>query len=154
MGGKDAATHATPVISNRGRSVLIALVLVAAVVALLSLWWTSRPTESPPATTGTQLTTATARYHYVGRAACGTCHAKEDQMWRGSHHDLAMQEANASTVLGDFADRTIAYNGIESRFFQRSGTFFVNTDGPDGKLADYAIKYTFGVWPLQQYLIA
>ena len=30
----------------------------------------------------------------------------------------------------------------------------VRTDGPDGKLADYEIAYTFGVYPLQQYLIA
>jgi predicted CXXCH cytochrome family protein len=29
----------------------------------------------------------------------------------------------------------------------------VRTDGPDGKLADFEIQYTFGVWPLQQYLI-
>jgi len=29
----------------------------------------------------------------------------------------------------------------------------VRTDGPDGKLHDYEIKYTFGVVPLQQYLI-
>ena len=29
----------------------------------------------------------------------------------------------------------------------------VRTDGPDGKLADFEIKYTFGVSPLQQYLI-
>ena len=30
----------------------------------------------------------------------------------------------------------------------------VRTDGPDGALHDYAIAYTFGVYPLQQYLIA
>ena len=30
----------------------------------------------------------------------------------------------------------------------------VRTDGPDGKLADYAISRTFGVWPLQQYMVA
>ena len=29
----------------------------------------------------------------------------------------------------------------------------VRTDGKDGKLTDYAITYTFGVTPLQQYLI-
>ena len=29
----------------------------------------------------------------------------------------------------------------------------MRTDGPDGKLADFEIKYTFGVEPLQQYLI-
>jgi hypothetical protein len=37
--------------------------------------------------------------------------------------------------------------------FKRDGKFFVNTDGRDGKLADFEIKYTFGVHPLQQYLI-
>jgi predicted CXXCH cytochrome family protein len=30
----------------------------------------------------------------------------------------------------------------------------VRTDGPDGALHDYPIAYTFGVYPLQQYLIA
>lgn len=30
----------------------------------------------------------------------------------------------------------------------------VRTDGPDGTLHDYEIKYTFGVYPLQQFLIA
>ncbi len=30
----------------------------------------------------------------------------------------------------------------------------VETDGPDGKLAAFEVKYTFGVEPLQQYLVA
>ena len=29
----------------------------------------------------------------------------------------------------------------------------VRTDGTDGNLHDYEIKYTFGATPLQQYLI-
>ena len=29
----------------------------------------------------------------------------------------------------------------------------MRTDGPDGTLADFDVKYTFGVYPLQQYLI-
>jgi hypothetical protein len=29
----------------------------------------------------------------------------------------------------------------------------VETDGPDGKLAVFQIKYTFGIEPLQQYLV-
>ena len=45
------------------------------------------------------------------------------------------------------------YAGTTSTFSRRDGKFFVNTDGPDGRLADYEIKYTFGVHPLQQYLI-
>jgi predicted CXXCH cytochrome family protein len=128
--------------------------LVVMLVAILSLWGL-RNAFAPTASSGKSsfAQPAGAAAGYVGGEACAACHAEEAQMWRGSHHDLAMQEANAATVLGDFADRKFAYNGIESRFFQRDGKYFVHTDGPDGKLADYAIKYTFGVWPLQQYLI-
>jgi hypothetical protein len=32
----------------------------------------------------------------------------------------------------------------------RDGRFFVNTDGPDGRLADFEIRDTFGVEPLQR----
>jgi len=64
-----------------------------------------------------------------------------------------MQEANASTVLGNFDDAKFKYSGIESRFFKRDSKFMVRTDGADGKLADFEVKYTFGVAPLQQYLV-
>ena len=91
---------------------------------------------------------------YVGARACARCHASETAAWRGSHHDLAMQEATDKTVLGNFDSATFTYGDVTSRFFKRDGKFFVNTDGPDGKLADFEIRYTFGVAPLQQYLIA
>jgi len=114
------------------------------------------PSPTPTASTVTQLagpSPIVAAADYVGRAVCAACHAEEDRLWRGSHHDLAMQEASAATVLGDFADKTFTYNDITSRFFRRGDRFFVNTDGADGELADFPIKFTFGVWPLQQYLI-
>ena len=38
---------------------------------------------------------------FVGSAACGGCHEREMAAWRGSHHDLAMQEA----TRGDRARR-------------------------------------------------
>ena len=41
-------------------------------------------------------------YGYVGDVACITCHETEYNLWKGSHHELAMQIANDSTVLGDF----------------------------------------------------
>ncbi len=56
-------------------------------------------------------------------------------------------------MLGNFSGAKFTYAGTTSTFSQRDGKYFVNTDGPDGKLADYEIKYTFGVRPLQQYLI-
>jgi tetratricopeptide (TPR) repeat protein len=91
---------------------------------------------------------------YVGADACKSCHASQYQDWWGSHHQLAMQEVTDQTVLGDFHDTTIAHFGVTSKFFRKDGKFFVHTDGPDGTLKDYEITYTFGVYPLQQYLVA
>jgi len=39
---------------------------------------------------------------FVASKACAGCHAKEYEAWKGSHHDLAMQEASDITVLGNF----------------------------------------------------
>ncbi|MFO1414961.1 MAG: tetratricopeptide repeat protein [Burkholderiales bacterium] len=90
---------------------------------------------------------------YTGSAACATCHAKAFDAWKGSQHARAMQPASADTVLGDFRNAKYTYAGVTSTFFTRDHRFFVRTDGPDGKLADFEILYTFGVAPLQQYLI-
>ena len=97
---------------------------------------------------------AAAADNFVGREVCATCHQAEAESWRGSDHDLAMQEATESTILGDFDDASVAHYGVTSTFTRKDGKYFVRTDGPDGKLQDYEIAYTFGVYPLQQYLIA
>ena len=89
---------------------------------------------------------------YVDGATCADCHVREHEAWSDSHHDLAMQEATVETVLGDFDGATFGHLGVTSRFFMRDGRFFVNTEGPDGRLADFELVYTFGVEPLQQYL--
>jgi tetratricopeptide (TPR) repeat protein len=86
-------------------------------------------------------------------SGCAGCHAVQHQTWAGSHHDFTVQEASEQTVLGDFKNAPYTYNGVTSRFFRRDGKFFVTTDVPDGRLADFEIKHTFGVEPLQQYLI-
>jgi predicted CXXCH cytochrome family protein len=91
---------------------------------------------------------------YVGAKACEGCHTVETSAWRGSHHDLAMQPADDVSVLGDFADATFEHHGVTTTFFKRDGKFMVRTEGPDGALHDYPIAYTFGVEPLQQYLVA
>ncbi len=91
---------------------------------------------------------------FIGAAECASCHQHENELWLGSHHQLAMQRAGDSTVLGDFNHANFDNNGVRSSFFRDGSKFIVRTDGPDGALHDYEIGYTFGVYPLQQYLIA
>ena len=91
---------------------------------------------------------------FVGAEECASCHQHENELWRGSHHQLAMQRAGDSTVLGDFNHASFDNNGVRSSFFRNGSKFMVRTDGPDGALHDYEIGYTFGVYPLQQYLVA
>lgn len=96
---------------------------------------------------------STQAVQFVGSATCAGCHRREHGEWRNSQHAVAMQEATANTVLGQFDDRTFREGGVTSTFFKRNEKFWVRTDGPDGRLADFEIRYTFGVSPLQQYLI-
>jgi predicted CXXCH cytochrome family protein len=90
---------------------------------------------------------------YVGKESCVACHTQETDQFTGSHHDLAMQHANSETVLGNFANAEFYANDVKSTFFKKDDKYFVTTDGVEGELEDFEIKYTFGVTPLQQYLI-
>jgi Flp pilus assembly protein TadD len=136
--------------SRRGAMRGSRLALAAGVVAALSC-----RRETPSAGRAPEPSAAPpAKAVFVGRAACEKCHAEEARRWKGSHHDLAMQEATEATVLGDFRGARFTHFGVTSTFFRKDGRFFVRTDGPDGKLQEYPIAYTFGIDPLQQYLIA
>lgn len=64
-----------------------------------------------------------------------------------------MQAASASSVLGRFDSTRFTHDGLVSTFFRHDDRYFVNTEGPDGRLRDFEIGYTFGVSPLQQYLV-
>lgn len=113
--------------------------LVLATAVLITLWNVLRPLP-PPA--------------YVGTNQCGICHQSEYRNWQKSDHRHAMEHANGGSVLGDFSDDTFDYFGTRSRFFKRDGKFFVETDNAKGQLQTFQVAYTFGHYPLQQYLIA
>ncbi len=108
--------------------------------------------SEPAKTDGTEVATSSPAA-YVGGEQCVGCHAAEAGLWRGSHHALAMQAANPNTMLGNFANATFSKDGVNTTFFQRDGEYWVRTDGADGRLADFRVAYTFGVEPLQQYLL-
>ena len=156
-------TATTTADSPRGpglrRGLWLVLALAAATVLAVA-WLASRPPAVPatagvssPASPAPPAVAAPPAPTYVGTAACASCHAKEHAAWQGSQHDRAMAEASEATVLGNFANAKFSHGGVTSTFFRRDGRFFVNTDGPDGRLADFEIRYTFGVEPLQQYLV-
>ena len=102
----------------------------------------------------TPYATADEPVKYSGTDACAGCHTAQFDAWNGSHHVLAMQPATTATMLGDFSDASLEHFGVTTTFFRGGDRFMVRTDGPDGALHDYPIAYTFGVYPLQQCLIA
>ncbi len=125
--------------------------LAGILVAGAGAWlWLDRAGGPPPAE-GMPRPAIVATY--VADAQCGECHAKAVEAWRGSHHQRAMEPASARTVLGDFANAKLTHLGATTTFTQRDGRYFITIEGPDGKPAEYEIKYTFGVAPLQQYLV-
>jgi hypothetical protein len=124
--------------------------LIAALVILLSpiLYLLKTGMDEPPPANDN-------RPEFVGSEKCKKCHETAYKEWQGSHHDLAMDVANETTVLGAFSDvsYTDPYNKVTSRFYRQDGKFFVQTEGPDGQPGDFEITHTFGVYPLQQYLV-
>ncbi len=124
---------------------IIAGVIVLAVVTY-ALWRGSSGTRGQPAK-------RTSAATYVGEQRCAECHAEQAKLWRDSHHAQAMQVANHNTVRGDFADARFSQDGVTSSFFKKDAKFYVRTDGPVSKPQDFDLPYTFGVFPLQQYLV-
>ena len=90
---------------------------------------------------------------FVGRDQCVDCHEEAYEKWLSSDHDNAMDLANEQTVRGDFNDIEFEHDGIISRFYKKGDEYFVFTEGPGGEMAEFEVRYTFGIEPLQQYLV-
>lgn len=90
---------------------------------------------------------------YVGRETCVDCHKAEFSDWLGSDHDKAMDWATDSTVLGNFVDGLLVRENKTHKAYKRDGKFYVYTDGADGTMQEFEVKYVFGYDPLQQYLV-
>lgn len=133
--------------ASRPRRTLIAGLVLATGLGLI-VWhrltgvhaWERTPPSALPPT-------------YVGKERCAQCHAAETEAWRKSHHAQAMQIANDTTVLGIFSDARFTKDGVDYSFFSKDGKYWVQTDGLDGKPKDFDLRYTFGIFPLQQYLV-
>ena len=130
---------------NLRRWEMLGLAALAVIVIAIPLSLT-RPRQAGPSLNAQSPT-------FVGTAACIDCHREQFRLWRGSDHDLAMDAANDTTVLGDFNDAEFTARGVTSRFFRRDGRYFVWTEGTGGQMAEFEVTHVFGHDPLQQYLV-
>ncbi|MCF6312656.1 MAG: tetratricopeptide repeat protein [Verrucomicrobiales bacterium] len=140
----------------------VALLSLAVIISSLLACQPSEQDDSSTAEADSSTTgdgDAYSPYHnipdakYVGAKDCKTCHQKEFDEWKQSDHHRAMEPANAKTVLGDFNDVDFVHFEHRWRFYKKGEEFWVNAEDENGKRQDYKIDYTFGFFPLQQYLI-
>ena len=83
---------------------------------------------------------------------CKDCHQSAFTAWSGSHHAASMMPATQQSVLGDFNTATFTHYG-QSATFTNAKDYTVTIKTKDGLSSRYKIAYTFGVSPLQQYLV-
>lgn len=152
--GVQASPRPAAPASRRGPWLAVLLLAVAALAG--GAWWLLGPQATAPAALSADASSAVplAPSAFVDNASCVGCHQDQARRWEGSHHAKAMAAPTEATVAGDFGGTSFTHQGVTSRFFRRDGKYVVRTDGPDGKLADFEVAFTFGVAPLQQYLIA
>ncbi len=124
-----------------------ALACAAVVIAVGAVRERNRPT---PVEIG--ILSPEAEPGHAGSASCAGCHQAETRAWRASQHARAMQPAGPETVSGNFDDARAEHFGTRARFFRKDGRFIVDTEGADGKPAEFVVDYAFGIEPLQQYL--
>jgi predicted CXXCH cytochrome family protein len=146
-------TQAEPSGPRSRRRIWITAAIAAAIPVAVSLGFYAATGEFGEAPWARRSDAAASPAAFVGSETCADCHRAEAERWQASQHRHAMDHATDKSVLGNFDDASFEYYGLRSRFFRRDGKFLVETDGPDGKLATFEVKYTFGVDPLQQYLV-
>ena len=90
---------------------------------------------------------------YVGSKQCEDCHSEQSEDWKKSDHFRAMEWASEESIMADFDGESVIFHGVTYRFYLDQDKFLVDIQGTDGITETHEIKYTFGFYPLQQYLI-
>jgi tetratricopeptide (TPR) repeat protein len=106
-------------------------------------------TSSPTAPAAESVGLAPAEY--VGSEACKGCHAEQFASWQTSHHWYAMQPAEVGSVAE--VDEAFVAHERTTRFERTDGAVSMTTDDVPGSNATFSVPYSFGVAPLQQFLI-
>ncbi len=137
------ANQTQPRLRSLARWHALGLAMAILAAAALGYWLVAATSSEVVATAAT----------YVGKQTCAECHREQAEAFQNSHHDLAMNPATPATVLAQFDGSTLEHYGVTSRMYMDGTRYMVQTEGPDGTIQDFEVKYVFGVSPLQQYLV-
>ena len=132
------------------RQIGIALACLAAVGAAYFFSTNTKSEGSPP---GEYRGRGVGDVAFVSSDTCVECHPDQAAEWQASHHRLAMERPDETTVLADFDGSSFTHFEETLRFLTRDGEYFVSMERPGEETKEFAVRYTFGADPLQQYLI-
>ena len=139
----------------RDTVLLFLFIGIATALGVWSLWSPGAPpahTTDGAASPGSS-TRSDEAAGFVGATTCVECHAPQGEQWRRSMHARAMETPTPGSVKAPFVGERFSTHGVTSTFSRSGNRFVVRTNGPDGALHDFDVAYTFGVEPLQQYLL-
>ena len=128
-----------------GRPFVAVTVIASFVVGAVVLTTRRSRRPAPPARDAT--------VSFTGASTCASCHPRETARWQSSMHARAMQAPSRHNVVAPFNGETFSVPGATTTFLRRGHGYVVRTTGPDGAVRDFDVAYTFGVYPLQQYLL-
>jgi hypothetical protein len=69
---------------------------------------------------------------YISSASCAECHPREFDAWHASYHRTMTQRATPASVIGDFADRRVEFDGVSYKLSRRGDGFRVTVSLPGG----------------------
>lgn len=136
------------------KSRVIVFIGLIASTALGAAWLLHGRGDAGPVTANTEQPAVRAPLSDVGSERCISCHAEAGKAWSGSQHAHAMMPASAESVLGQFDGRDMKFGKSHTRYFRRDGKFWVATEDASGKPVELEVTDTFGLFPLQQYLVS
>ena len=127
---------------------------LAAAGSLLAAAATHRIPASPPPPEDLPLQAA-APGDATSRA-CRACHPDQYASWHASYHRTMTQTASARSVLGDFRDAQLEWNGARYRMFARGEQYFADVTPSAGSAPAQTVQLeqTTGSHHMQIYWVA
>lgn len=88
----------------------------------------------------------------IANSTCINCHQQSHEQWSTSDHAKSMAIANSQNVLANFDDVQVEHYGQKAIFYRQGEQYYIDIAYDDNSQT-LPILYTFGHYPLQQYLV-